>query len=146
MLKLLLLVLLSTPIGCVAQYKTTITTKVDTAKSGYIEQYQHIVTKSSKEFQLHTFYLKTDATVTRFYPDGNKKLVYRSIVKKGTYGRSCNEILFKQQEYYPNGKLKSSLSSHCDCHRIVERQYSSEGKLTFKQVQRNKRIRLPQTD
>lgn len=128
-------------ISAFSQYTTEKKSFVEHFQNGNVKSYKTVKQKKTKKPKIHDFYMRTDVKYQLYYPNGNKKLETKLIDKKGTYGRYCNEILFKQIEYYDNGQVRLERKSICDCYKEVTKTYSRSGKLLTREKIKNRWVK-----
>lgn len=122
------------------QYKRTHTITKDTFPDGKLKETVEIWIKETKEFNLHTYIKSTKKVVTRYYSNGkiHYRLTYNTSI--GPDEKECNELLFKQEEFWDNGHKKAYLKIECDCQLYVYKEWNKEEKLLNKTRSKIKRF------
>lgn len=118
--------------------KKTYVNQWDTLESGTVV-YKHIKISEPKKFKLHDYYKITETHVE--YRNKSGKIICKQYIlqRTGVDALPCNELLFIQQDYFTNGKLKSYWKIKCDCHKVWRKEYNSKGQLLNKQYMLIKR-------
>jgi antitoxin component YwqK of YwqJK toxin-antitoxin module len=135
---LLILILLTCPLY--GQFKKTHSVIRDTFPDGKIKQITEVWTKETKKAKLYTYSKSTKKVITRYYENGKiwYRLTYNTSI--GPDEVPCEELGFKQEEYWKNGTKKSFLKTECDCHKYLRKEWNEKGQLLNKTRSKIKRL------
>ncbi len=130
-----LMILIAYSFSGMAQHKRTIVKNVTKHQNGQVKKDAKITTIYSKNPDILDFYWKKIYEVVRYDSTGKKVYELERITKRGTYGKSCFEILYRYVQYDSNGDKSWEQESKCDCKHQTEKSYKN-GKLITRERKR----------
>ncbi len=131
-----ILILVIAPIfNSVAQHKRTVVKNVTKHENGQTKKDAKITTIYSKNPDILDFYWKKIYEVVRYDSTGKKVYELERITKRGTYGKSCFEILYRYVQYDSEGNKSWEQESKCDCKHQTQKTYKN-GKLITRERKR----------
>ncbi|MFZ5551610.1 MAG: hypothetical protein ACOZCO_00735 [Bacteroidota bacterium] len=129
---IILFLILACPFAYAQKTVKTRTIEKDTFASGKIKALYFTRIKETGKYGIHTYQKTTEKKIIRYREDGTKLYEQTVLTKIGVDAYPCQELMFEQKTYHPNGKLKSEWKIECDCHKVWYKEYNDKGKLLNK--------------